>query len=64
MNTENGTFKLGTLAGKMFPKKVNGFRLKSYMGPTPSKSFTKQPNELIAKPFLPKLTSRDGPLYL
>ena len=36
---ENGTFRLGILAGEVLRQKVNGFRLKPYFGPTPPNRF-------------------------
>ena len=36
---ENGTFQLATLAGEVLQHKVNGFRLKPYLGPTPPNPF-------------------------
>ena len=39
--TENGTFPLGTLAGEILPQKINGFRLKPYVGATPPNRFEK-----------------------
>ena len=37
--TENNMFQVGTLAGEVLRQKVNGFRLKPYLGPTPPNSF-------------------------
>ena len=34
VGAENDTFQLGTLAGELVRQKVNGFRLKPYLGPT------------------------------
>ena len=36
---EKGSFQLGTLAREILSQKVNGFRLKSYLGPTPPNPF-------------------------
>ena len=44
VGTENGTFQLGTLAGEVLRKKVNGFRLKPYLGPTPPNLFQDEQN--------------------
>ena len=38
---ENGTFTLNTLAGEILPQKINGFRLKPYVGATPPNRFEK-----------------------
>ena len=35
----NGSYQLGTLAGKVLDKWVNGFRLKPYYGPMPHNPF-------------------------
>ena len=35
----NGLYQLGTLAGEVFDKWVNGFRLKPYRGLTPTNPF-------------------------
>jgi hypothetical protein len=35
----NGSYQLGTLAGEVLGKWVNGFRLKPYRGPMPSNPF-------------------------
>ena len=40
-DAENGTFELGTLASKILPKEVNGFRLKPYKGSTAPNPFSK-----------------------
>ena len=39
VGAEQGTFQLGTLAGEVLQQKVNGFRLKPYLGPTPPNPF-------------------------
>ena len=39
IGAENGTFQLGTLAGGILRQKVNGFRFKPYLGPTPLNPF-------------------------
>ena len=39
VGAENDTFQLGTSAGEVFRQKVNGFRLKPYLGPTPPNPF-------------------------
>ena len=39
VGAENGTFQLGTLAGEVLRQKVNGFRLKTYLGPIPPNPF-------------------------
>ena len=39
VGAENGTFQLGTLAGEVLRQKVNGFRLKPYLGPVPPNLF-------------------------
>ena len=44
VGTENGTFQLGILAGEVLRKKVNGFRLKPYLGPTPPNLFQDEQN--------------------
>ena len=37
----NGSYQLGTLAGEILGKWVNGFRLKPYKGPMPKTPFRK-----------------------
>ena len=44
VNSKNGTYQLGTLAGEILPKWVNGFRLKPYHGDMPKNPFS-QPEE-------------------
>jgi hypothetical protein len=39
VGVEQGTFQLGMLAGEVLQQKVNGFRLKPYLGPTPPNPF-------------------------
>ena len=39
VGVENNTFQLGTLAGEVLRQKLNGIRLKPYLGPTPPNSF-------------------------
>ena len=39
IGAENGTFELGTLTGEGLCQKVNGFQLKSYLGPMLPNSF-------------------------
>ena len=38
---EKGTFTLGTLAGEVLPQTANGYRRKTYAGPTPPNPFIK-----------------------
>ena len=49
---EKGTFMMGTLAGEILPQKVNGYRLKTYVEPTPPNPFIKTtyPTPLDAGP--------------
>ena len=39
VGVENDMFQLGTLAGDVLRPKVNGFRLKPYLGPMPPNPF-------------------------
>ena len=42
----NGSYQLGTLAGEVLGKWVNGFRLKPYRGPMPRNPFTQHTDTL------------------
>ena len=44
MREFKGSYQLGTLAGEILEKWVNGFRLKPYYGPMPQNPF-KQPED-------------------
>ena len=39
VNTYNGMYQVGTLAGEILRKWVNAFRLRPYQGPTPNNPF-------------------------
>ena len=39
VGAEHNTFQLGTLVGEVLRQKLNGFRLKSYLGPMPPNPF-------------------------
>ena len=45
VNNKNGTFQVGTLAGKILPKWVNGFLLKPYHGEMPENPFKAESDE-------------------
>ena len=66
IGVENDTFTLGSLAKEILPRKVNGFRLKPYAGPTPPNPFRSTvyyPTPQQASP-LPLESSSDRPLYI
>ena len=47
IGAKNGTLELGTLAREVLRQKVNGFRLKPYLGPTPPNPFCADKYNLI-----------------